>query len=287
MRFEVCLSTFDAELPAVLRAAETAEDAGVGGIWVMDHLAGPVHEGRRTVLECLTTLASVASVTDRCRLGSLVLNPVLRSPVIVAQSFASLAQLAPGRLWMGLGAGGGVGRYGDELAWAGFENTPAGDRRARLTDYLGAIDHLWSGSAGPWLGTHHGFAGSAGFLRPDPLPNRLIAGYGPRMATLAGRHGDEFNTFAGLDDLERVVATARSAGAATGRRDRLRISVFAVAEERWLDAGSPERRRLEEVEADVMIVVLPAPHDPGLIRAIGECQPTGASPEPGVGWADE
>ena len=115
MNIELMLSPFDATIGGLRRAAAVADEAGVDGLWTMDHLTGTVHANRGTVLECLLALSVMAEATRRCRIGSLVLNPVSRQPVVLAQALAGLQELAEGRLVVGVGAGGGGGNYGVEL----------------------------------------------------------------------------------------------------------------------------------------------------------------------------
>lgn len=82
----------------VVRAVEDAEfDAG----WVGDHLS--FHP---PIIEAIVALAAAAAVTTRIKLGSAVLLAAMRQPVWLAKSLASIDQLAPGRLLVGVGAGG-------------------------------------------------------------------------------------------------------------------------------------------------------------------------------------
>jgi alkanesulfonate monooxygenase SsuD/methylene tetrahydromethanopterin reductase-like flavin-dependent oxidoreductase (luciferase family) len=98
------LPTIDAygNRPDVLALAREAEDVGLDHVWVPDHLIF-----HRPILETITTLAAVAGATRRVGLGTAVLNGVLRSPVWLAKQLATLTALAPGRLALGIGVGGG------------------------------------------------------------------------------------------------------------------------------------------------------------------------------------
>ena len=246
----------------------------------MDHLAGPVHATRRTVLECLAGLSIMVEATTRATVGPMVLNPVARHPVVLAQALGTLDQAAgPGRLRVGIGAGGGAGTYGDELAWAGLVNHDAATRRNRALETIALLDHLWSGSPDPWSGDLYAIEGSDGFLVPPTRPPIIVAGYGPKMAGLAGRHGDGFNTAATATNLESLVTIAREAHEGRGPgTPPMRITTYAVFEPVWLDADSPERRRLDAVGVDAHLVVLPAPYDHGLVREIAAANDARATP---------
>ncbi len=276
---ELLLSPFDATPAGLRQAAALADELGIGGLWTMDHLAGPVHATRRRVLECLSSLSIMIEATTRATIGPMVLNPVARHPVVLAQALATLDQAAgPGRLHVGIGAGGGGGVYGDELAWAGLVNHDAATRRARVVENIELLDHLWSGSDGPWSGDLYAIEGSNGFLVPATRPPIIVAGYGPKMAELAGLCANGFNTAATSPNLEALVTIARQAAAhRVGAERPMRITSYAVFEPVWLDADSAERRRLSAAGVDAHLVVLPAPFDHGLVREIAAANDLGAT----------
>ena len=76
-----------------------AEAAGLDELWLGDE--GPARDP-------LVILAAAAHRTQRIRLGVAVTNPYLRHPASTASAFATLAELAPGRVVLGLGSGGGL-----------------------------------------------------------------------------------------------------------------------------------------------------------------------------------
>ena len=268
MRLDITLSPFDADMTRMSAAAAVAEEAGIGGLWSMDHLTGRVHAGRTTVLECLAGLGALAAATEQVRIGSLVLNPVLRHPVVLAQALASIQEQSAGRLMVGLGAGGGGGDYAQELVSAGLIDHPAPIRRQRVTETIAILHHVWSGSNAAWHGELYSLAGSPGFLVPTPTPPLILGGYGVKMATVAGRTCQGFNTAAAHPEAANLVRTARAVHAAADRPGTFEASAFAVFEPCWIDPVSPERRRLAEADIDVLILVVHAPHDHGLIREI-------------------
>lgn len=268
VRTEISLSTFDADWHDLLRAAAFAEEVGIGGIWVMDHLSGAVHE-RRHVLECLTVLGGVVGATERARVGSLVLNCGTRHPSVVAQATATLQAASGGRIVVGVGAGGGAGTpYAQEMVDAGFADDPAPLRRRRVADTLAVLAATWADDNGAGHpGDTYRVGPTVGFLHPDPRPRTLVAGFGVRMAALAGTAADAFNTHAGHPDLETLNATACEAAAAAGR-PRPELTVFHVVDA--ADDGSALRSRAAGAGVDTEIAVLAPPFDHGLIRELAE-----------------
>jgi alkanesulfonate monooxygenase SsuD/methylene tetrahydromethanopterin reductase-like flavin-dependent oxidoreductase (luciferase family) len=132
--------------------AVAAERAGLDSVWVNDSLLTPR-------IEALTTLAAVAVCTERVRLGTATLLPVLRRPVLTAQSLASIDRLSGGRLTVGVGAGY-PGRFGRPLH--ALSEVPWADRFARLDETVALWRRLWTAD-GPF--SFHGR-----FLHLDDVP---------------------------------------------------------------------------------------------------------------------
>ena len=106
----------------VFRMAERAEEAGLDSVWVGDSLVA------KPRLEPLSTLGALAARTSRVRLGTAVLLPALRHPVLLAQTLATVDLISSGRLVIGAGVGGA---FNDEQRgeWAAADVDPK--RRAR------------------------------------------------------------------------------------------------------------------------------------------------------------
>src|SRR5207253_8762271 len=112
------------------------------------------------------------------------------------------------------------------------------------------------------------WAGDNGFLGPEPPPPLIVGGFGPRMAGIAGRHGDGFNTQAMHPQLADLVRRARDEHAASGRDPaRFIVTVFAGLDERWLSPDSRARQRLEQLGAERLILPIGPPFDAGETRA--------------------
>ena len=79
--------------------ARLADRAGYDAVWVGDSVVA------KPRLEPLTTLAYIAGITERVRLGTAVLLPALRHPVVLAGQIANLDQISRGRVVLGLGVG--------------------------------------------------------------------------------------------------------------------------------------------------------------------------------------
>src|SRR5206468_7274682 len=105
----------------LLPVAEAAERLGFDSVWVAHHVALPYERSSQYPyqrsgteiamspgmqwLDPVVTLATVAAVTERVRLGTSVLVLPYRNPVTLASELASLDVLSDGRLILGVGIG--------------------------------------------------------------------------------------------------------------------------------------------------------------------------------------
>src|SRR5882762_8293914 len=124
------------EAAPLLALAERAEELGFDSIWVGDSiLARPRHEP-------LTLLAAVAARTRRAELGTAVLLPALRNPVVLAQQVATLDRIAEGRVILGVGIASDVPNIRAEFEAAGV---PFEKRIGRLVEGMALCRALWTG----------------------------------------------------------------------------------------------------------------------------------------------
>jgi alkanesulfonate monooxygenase SsuD/methylene tetrahydromethanopterin reductase-like flavin-dependent oxidoreductase (luciferase family) len=205
VEIDLLFDPFGVRVEEVLTGATAAAEAGFGGVWLYDHLAGSVH-GQERVLECWTTLTAIAATVPRIMVGPLVLNVANRPAGTLAVMAATLQELSGGRLLLGIGAVGGRDTpYASEQE--ALERDVLGDarRRAVVTDQVVTLRAVWRG--------HHG--GAYGFLQPEPPPPIVVGGFGPKMAALAGAVADGVN-LPGGPRLAALLDVARSCYAEAG-----------------------------------------------------------------------
>ena len=109
VRVGLTLPSFQSDPERVLTVAHAAEDAGLDGVFLFDHLfrqrGDAADAERRPALELLTMTAAVAAATQRVAVGTLVARATLRAPALHRAAFDTLARIAPGRIIAGLGGG--------------------------------------------------------------------------------------------------------------------------------------------------------------------------------------
>ena len=271
MKTDVLLIPMSARWADIRAAAVAAEEAGFDGLWTWDHLRDPDADSDAGVPEAMTVLAALAEVTRRIALGPLVLNVSNRHPGLLANMAATLQQISAGRLLLGLGAGGHRRMsYAAEQQMLGLDVPADRVRAERVAEAAELMRRLWRGDDAGFTGVHYRLERPSGYLRAEPPPPIIVGGFGPRMAAIAGRHADGFNTQARHPNLGELFRIARDAHRASGRDpSQFVASVFAGMESRWLRPGSPERTALERVDIDRLILLVPPPFDPALIRAAG------------------
>ena len=270
MKTDVLLIPMGARWAEMRSAAMAVEEAGFDGLWTWDHLRDPDGDPAG-VPECLTTLAALAEVTTRVTLGPLVLNVSGRHPGLLANMAATLQQISGGRLILGLGAGGSKQTpYAREQEALGLTVERDGVRAERVGEAAQVLSRLWSGDTTSFAGTHYRLDRPVGYLRADPPPPIVIGGFGPRMAAIAGTHGDGFNTQARHPQLADLARIARDAHAASGRDPaRFSLSVFAGLAPAWLRPDSESRATLTRHQVDRLILLIQPPYDAPQIRAAG------------------
>jgi len=181
VRFGFQLSGEHAADPIV--AARRAEELGFDVVLVSDHV-GPG-------LAPMTTLAAIATATERIRLGTFVLNNDMRNPVQLAWEAVSLDRLSGGRFELGLGAG----HTPQEYTATGIPMDPAAARKARLVESLRVLRPLLSRTDDADVGS-----GTVGQPVQDRVP-LLVGGNGARLLGAAGELAD----IIGLQGLGRTL----------------------------------------------------------------------------------
>jgi coenzyme F420-dependent glucose-6-phosphate dehydrogenase len=165
-----------------------AEARGFDAVAVSDHFQPWRHHGGHSPA-VLPWLGALGERTESVRMGTSVLTPTLRyQPAVVAQAFATLACLNPGRCFLGVGTGEAM----NETPVTGDEWPSIKERRRRLAEAIELMRALWTGERVDFEGSYYKTAQATVYDRPaEPVPV-YVAASGPLAAKLAGRLGDGF-----------------------------------------------------------------------------------------------
>jgi probable F420-dependent oxidoreductase len=168
----------------LVERAARAEKLGYDSIWAGD---SPITRQRA---DPLLVLAAVAEATEKAALGTAVLLPALRHPILVAHQLATLDRLSGGRVIAGMGAG-----FPTDATRAQFEalGVDFATRGRRLEESIEAMRLLWSSAAGEtgetvsFKGEHFAFEDVS--IAPPPArpggPPIWLAGGGPALRRVA------------------------------------------------------------------------------------------------------
>jgi 5,10-methylenetetrahydromethanopterin reductase len=203
-------------LPVIVRQVQLAESLGFDTAWITDtHLV---------CRELWVTLAACAAATSCIRLGTGITVPHTRHVSVTASAIATLHELAPGRLVLGIGTGGSAA---ETMGLAVGKMA----RVATLESMATALRRLLAGDS---IRLENGTDARLAWLeRPAPIP-LYLAGSGPRMLEAAGRLGDGAIMYSGVAPwlveaaLACVAAGARASGRSPGGRPgELDIAIWA------------------------------------------------------------
>jgi len=179
----------------LLEFSRHAERVGLEIVAISDHFQPWRHHGGHSP-NALTWLGAAAAGTQRAVLGTSVLTPTLRyHPSVVAQAFATLGLLAPGRVFLGLGTGEAM----NETPATGQEFPPRKERRRRLAEAIRLIRRLWTEERVDFEGDYYRASRATVYDKPDEPVPIYVAASGPLAAKLAGRTGDGFICTSGKD----------------------------------------------------------------------------------------
>src|SRR5947207_75087 len=234
-----------------MAAVELAEEHGFTDVWVTDHIlidhAGADDYGR--IYEAVTTLAWIAGLSSKVRLGASVIVVPMRNAVVVAKQLATLDALSDGRLIAGFGVGWNAAEFANLGLAERFH-----ERGAYTEEAIALCRHLWSGSREPFRGRFHSFEDF--FFQPLPAQGIdvpiWLGGRDERALRRAGRLADAYHASAASPAaLAGRIPVVREAAEAASRpmprlSGRARVELDAGAESFYTMHGSPA-----EVASDI------------------------------------
>jgi len=156
---------------SIKKVAVEIEKLGFDSVWIPDHEVDP-----------LATLSFIAANTRKIKLGTCVLIPDHRHPVLLAREISALDNLSEGRFILGLGAGEGKEMFGTPL------NRPV----ARMLETIKVLKETWKHPKVTYHGDFWKIKDYSLELKPlqKPHPPIWIGASGPRMLRIAAKYGD-------------------------------------------------------------------------------------------------
>jgi alkanesulfonate monooxygenase SsuD/methylene tetrahydromethanopterin reductase-like flavin-dependent oxidoreductase (luciferase family) len=187
-----------------LALAQAAEAAGLDGLFRSDHYRSIVRGEPSGSLDAWATLAALAAVTQRIRLGTMVSPVTFRHVSVLAKNVVTVDHVSGGRVELGIGGGW----YEAEHRSYGFAFPPTRERMDELERQLAEIHRQWSEAEDVWPKP-----------RQQPRPPIIVGGSArPRTVDAATRFADEYNTtFPTVDEARRRRGVLDEAARRAGR----------------------------------------------------------------------
>jgi coenzyme F420-dependent glucose-6-phosphate dehydrogenase len=201
-----------------------AEQAGLDSVFISDHFQPWRHTDGHAPF-AFSWLGALGAKTSRIVMGTSVLTPTFRyHPSIVAQAFATLGELFPGRIVLGVGTGESL----NEVPATGLKWPEPKERFARLREALRLMRQLWKEDRVSFDGEFYKTVNATIYDRPKvPVPI-YVAGAGPMISKYAGSTAEGFICTSGKDQslytetlLPNVEAGLKQAGRASDAIDRM------------------------------------------------------------------
>jgi coenzyme F420-dependent glucose-6-phosphate dehydrogenase len=206
----------------LVEIAVAAEEHGFDSVAVSDHFQPWRHTGGHAPFS-LAWMAAVGERTSRVQIGTSVLTPTFRyNPAVIAQAFATMGVLYPGRIFLGVGTGEALNEIATGFRGAGEQDWPEfKERYARLREAVSLMRALWSEDRVNFDGEYYSTHDASIYDRPEGGIPVYIAAGGPLVAGYAGRAGDGFicTSGKGMDLYTEKLIPAVIAGAEKAGRD--------------------------------------------------------------------
>ena len=195
----------------LLRQAVEAEEAGFEGISCSDHLQ-PWWEGGESG-HAWVWLGAVGQATKSVPIGTAVTPPGPRHhPVLIAQAWATLETMFPGRPFLGFGSGESLNE-----SPLGAEWPTTGAQVGRMREALEIINALFDGERVDYEGEHFKTDGAFLHTRPERKPPIYVSAFGPEAAEVAATLGDGLWTLGDPEMAPEIIERYRSASSDAGR----------------------------------------------------------------------
>ena len=246
MRFGLDVAQQRMPWDEVVRRVQLAEELGFDGAWGFDHFQPMYGEGPGEAFDGVTTLAALAGLTSRIRLGLLVTGVTYRHPSVFAAQAVTVDHASHGRLELSLGAAW----YDKEHHELGIPFPATGERFDLLEDALEIVTRLMTGETVSYDGKVVSLRDAQ--VRPVPVqsphPPIWIGGQGPRRTLpLVARYADVWHAWGTPNSLREAAAQVDELAAAAGRDPAsiLRASSLSLDDldtakrhaAKWRDAG--------------------------------------------------
>jgi F420-dependent oxidoreductase-like protein len=246
MRFGLDVAQHRMPWDELVGRVRLAEELGFDGAWGFDHFQPMYGEGPGETFEGMTTLAALAGLTSRIRLGLLVTGVTYRHPSVLAAQAMTIDHASHGRLELSLGAAW----FDKEHHELGIPFPPTPQRFDLLEDALEIVTRLLTGEVVSYDGRAISLRDARLLPKPvqEPRPPIWIGGSGPRRTLpLVARFADVWHTWGSPNSLREANARIDELATAAGREPSSIVRASSISLDdldtarrhaaKWRDAG--------------------------------------------------
>ena len=209
LRVGVTLPQFTDRAEKLLDGARRAEECGLDSIWLFDHIWPLTGGSSRPIMECWSSLAYIAAATTRVTVGTLVTRSSMRHPAVLAKMAATVNEIAPGRLIVGIGSGDAASRRENESI--GLDYFEGRARIGQLRSTVAVVKGFFGADLVERADEFVNVRGLPACPRTGPPPSIWVAGRGDAVLRIAGTLGDGWNGWGGTpESYARDCATMRT-----------------------------------------------------------------------------
>jgi G6PDH family F420-dependent oxidoreductase len=213
-----------------LKQSVRAENVGFDSIWVDDHFHPWYHTDAQSG-QAWARMGATLQATKRAFISTCITCPIIRyNPAIVAQTFATLRQMYPGRVGVAVGAGEAMNEVPVTGKWPSVP-----ERQEMTVEAIQVMRKLWeSKEPVSFKGKYYTLDRAFMYTKPDDEVPLYFSGMGPKGAKLAGKYGDHLMTVAADPatlknvTIPNFVAGAKEAGKDASKMERAMLVWYSV-----------------------------------------------------------
>ena len=242
----------------LLRYAALAQKIGIDFVPISDHFHPWFHTNAACPFAWSWMSAAAASIPD-IRLGTIVTAPIDRyHPAVIAQAFATMDVMFPGRIFLALGTGEAMNDSPLGYPWPEFT-----ERLERLKESLEIIRTLWNSDFVNYSGTYYTLKDANLYTKPKGRIPIYVAANGPKASELVGRYADGFVTFdtvkENIKDLWPIIDKAASDSGRSSDKIVKNVELFFSYSQDYQAALASARRWKSGLIHNVLDLAI---HDP-------------------------
>jgi F420-dependent oxidoreductase-like protein len=209
--------------------ATTADNLNFDSIYAYDHLIPHYKDDiEKNIFECFTLLSSLAAITQKVKIGQIVVCNSYRNPSLLAKMLSTLDIISNGRSELGIGAGW----YEQEYLSYGYDFPSTRTRIMQLDESISIIKAMWTEKYASFEGKQYKIKDAICNPKPiqKPHPLIMVGGSGEKyLLKVVAKHADRYNIFFGSpDEMKKKISLLKEYCASVGRKYKEEIQYSVV-----------------------------------------------------------